>query len=201
MFTGIVREMGVVRELRPEGGLVRVRIEAPKACAALRTGASIAVDGICLTATEVGHGMFAADVVPETLSRTRLGDVRAGDRVNLELPVRAGDPLDGHVVQGHVDGTGVVAGVSVEPGQNVVTVRVGQELAPYLAEKGSVAVNGVSLTVTGVTPETFSFALIPTTLRETNLAELTEGSRVNVEVDILARYAARREETAKWRAP
>jgi riboflavin synthase len=200
MFTGIVREMGVVRELRPERGLIRLRIEAPKACAVLRTGASIAVDGICLTATEVGQGTFAADVVPETLSRTRLADVQAGARVNLELPVRAGDFLDGHVVQGHVDGTGVVAEVRVEEGQNVVSVRVGDELAPYLAEKGSVAVNGVSLTVTAVTRDTFSFALIPTTLRETNLSELAEGSRVNVEVDILARYAARREETAKWRA-
>jgi riboflavin synthase len=200
MFTGIVREMGVVRELRPEGGVVRLRVTAPKSCATLRRGASIAVDGICLTATDVAEGSFFADVIPETLSRTRLGDVREGSRVNLELPVRAGEFLDGHVVQGHVDGTGVVTEVRTEPGQNVVGVRVGDEIAPFLAEKGSVAVNGVSLTVTAVTRDTFSFALIPTTLRETNLSELSKGMRVNVEVDILARYAARREEMAKWRA-
>jgi riboflavin synthase len=200
MFTGIVREKGIIRELREGGGIVRVRIEAPRACASLRAGASIAVDGVCLTATEVGPDSFAADVVPETLSRTRLGGLAPGDRVNLELPVRASDFLDGHVVQGHVDGTGDVVEVRVETGQNVVRVRVGEELAPYLAEKGAVAVNGVSLTITDVTRDTFAFALIPTTLRETNLSELTEGSRVNVEVDILARYAARREETAKWRS-
>jgi len=113
--------------------------------------------------------------------------------------LRAGQTLDGHIVQGHVDGTGTVSEVRREEGQNVVTVRVGPELAPFLAEKGSVAVNGVSLTVTVVTRDTFAFALIPTTLRETNLGELDEGTRVNIEVDVLARYAARREEMASWR--
>lgn len=194
MFTGIIRETGVLEELRPEGGLVRLRIRAPRSRPSLVPGGSIAVDGVCLTVCELESDSFGVDVIPETLRRTRLGSAGPGDRVNLELPLRAGQFLDGHVVQGHVDGTGAVTRVLREEGQVTVTVRVGPELAPFLAEKGSVAMNGVSLTVTAVTADTFSVALIPTTLRETNLDELREGSVVNVEVDVLARYAARREE-------
>jgi riboflavin synthase len=194
MFTGIIRETGVLEELRPESGIVRLRIRAPRSRPSLEPGGSIAVDGVCLTVCELTGDSFAVDVIPETMKRTRLGVSKPGDRVNLELPLRAGQFLDGHVVQGHVDGTGTVTQALREEGQVVLTVRIPPELAGFTAEKGSVAMNGVSLTVTAVTEDTFSVALIPTTLRETNLDELREGSLVNVEVDVLARYAARREE-------
>jgi riboflavin synthase len=194
MFTGIVRETGVLEEARAEAGIVKLRVRAPRSRPSLVPGGSIAVDGVCLTVCGLQDDSFLADVIPETMRRTRLGSARPGDRLNLELPVRAGQFLDGHVVQGHVDGTGTVTEARREEGQSTVTVRIAPELAGFVAEKGSVAVNGVSLTVTAVTGDTFSVALIPTTLRETNLDELREGSVVNVEVDVLARYAARREE-------
>ncbi|HMB70745.1 MAG TPA: riboflavin synthase [bacterium] len=194
MFTGIIRETGVLEEARSERGIVKLRIRAPRSRPSLEPGGSIAVDGVCLTVCELDGDSFAADVIPETMKRTRLGEAKPGDRLNLELPLRAGQFLDGHVVQGHVDGTGTVTEAVREEGQVTLTVRISAELAGFTAEKGSVAVNGVSLTVTAVTDRTFSVALIPTTLRETNLDELREGSVVNVEVDVLARYAARREE-------
>jgi riboflavin synthase len=194
MFTGIIRETGILEEIRPDGGILKLRIRAPRSRPSLEPGGSIAVDGVCLTVCELDGDSFGVDVIPETMRRTRLGTARAGDRLNLELPVRAGQFLDGHVVQGHVDGTGAVTRVLREEGQVTLTVRVGRELSPFIAEKGSVAVNGVSLTVTEVTADTFSVSLIPTTLRETNLDRLGDGSVVNVEVDVLARYAARREE-------
>jgi riboflavin synthase len=194
MFTGIVRETGILEEARAAGGIVTLRIRAPRSRPSLVSGGSIAVDGVCLTVCELQGESFTVDAIPETMRRTRLGSARPGDRLNLELPLRAGQFLDGHVVQGHVDGTGAVTEARREEGQMTVTVRIAPELAGFVAEKGSVAVNGVSLTVTAVTADTFSVALIPTTLRETNLDELREGSPVNVEVDVLARYAARREE-------
>ncbi len=199
MFTGIIREVGRIRTVQPlgagESGGARILVEAPRAVGALVRGGSIAVDGVCLTAVELDGNAFAADVVPETLRRTRLGSLREGDRVNLELPLKAGDFLDGHVVQGHVDGVGTVRGVRREGNQNWVTVDAGDGLARFIAEKGSVAMNGVSLTVADVDGAEFAVALIPTTLAETNLDELRDGSRVNLEVDVLARYVARLEET------
>jgi riboflavin synthase len=191
MFTGIIREKGTLRQVSSSSGGARLRIEAPRSRPALQKGGSIAVDGVCLTVVSLDAGCFSADVVPETLSRTRLGEARVGDRLNLELPLTLGQFLDGHLVQGHVDGVGTVVETRSEGSQTLVRTRVDSTLAPYLAEKGSVAVNGVSLTVTGVTEDTFSVALIPTTLKETNLDELRSGSRVNVEIDLLARYVAR----------
>ncbi len=191
MFTGIIREVGVLRELRPQSGGARVEIEAPRARGSLEVGGSIAVDGVCLTVVELEPAGFAADVVPETISRTRFARAEAGDRVNLELPLTLGQFLDGHLVQGHVDGVGEVLEARREGTQKTLRTRLDSSLAIYVAEKGSIAVNGVSLTVTAATADTFSVALIPTTLRETNLGELVPGSRVNVEVDLLARYVAR----------
>jgi riboflavin synthase len=191
VFTGIIREVGTLRRVDRAGGGARLVVEAPRSRPSLVPGGSIAVDGVCLTVTALEGDAFAADVVPETLDRTRLGDLRPGARVNLELPLKVGDPLDGHLVQGHVDGVGRVVRQDARGTQVEVTVRVPAPLAPYLAGKGSVAVNGVSLTVTTVTADTFSVALIPTTRDETNLTEMTAGSAVNVEVDVLARYVAR----------
>jgi riboflavin synthase len=195
MFTGIIREVGVVRRVERSGGGARLAIEAPKSRPSLVLGGSIAVDGVCLTVTALEGDAFSADAVPETLDRTRLGGVGPGTPVNLELPLRVGDLLDGHLVQGHVDGVGTVARIADRGAQRELTVRVDRALAPYLAEKGSVAVNGVSLTVTAVGDDTFSVALIPTTLAETNLAGAGPGATVNIEVDVLARYVARLAET------
>jgi len=195
MFTGIIREVGVVRTLESSPAGARITVAAPRSRASLVKGGSIAVDGVCLTATELGPDTFAADAIPETLRRTRLGELATGSRVNLELPLRAGDLLDGHIVQGHVDGLGEVVETRDEGTQKWVTVRTTPELARFFAYKGSVALNGVSLTVAEVEGNTFSVALIPTTLAETNLDELRAGTRVNLEVDVLARYVARLEET------
>lgn len=198
MFTGIVREVGIVRSVERLGkdgaDGVRLVVVAPRSRPSLMPGGSIAVDGVCLTATVLETDAFAADVVPETLRRTRLGELAEGAHVNLELPLRAGDFLDGHVVQGHVDGQGTVVSVRQEGTQGWITVDARADIARFVAEKGSIAVNGVSLTVAEVEGTSFSVALIPTTLAETNLDELREGSRVNLEVDVLARYVARLEE-------
>ncbi|HET9887738.1 MAG TPA: riboflavin synthase [bacterium] len=191
MFTGIVREVGLVRTLERSAGGTQVRIDAPQSTRTLERGGSISVDGVCLTATTVENGAFTADIVPETMERTIWGERKAGMRVNLELPMRLGDPLDGHLVQGHVDGVGVVQTVTPLENQRMVEIDPPEDLLPFIAAKGSIAVNGVSLTVASVKSGTFSVALIPTTLEETNLKELKPGSRVNLEVDLLARYAAR----------
>ncbi|MFN8176578.1 MAG: riboflavin synthase [bacterium] len=192
MFTGIIRETGRLRSIEPSSGGVALTVEAPRTRPSLACGGSVAVDGVCLTVTALGPSTFRADVVPETLRRTRLGALEAGERVNLEIPLRIGDPVDGHLVQGHVDGVGVVRSVREEGNGRWVTIAVEDVLAPYLAEKGSVAVNGVSLTIAAAGVSDFSVALIPTTLDLTNLNDLREGSRVNLEVDVLARYVARR---------
>ena len=197
MFTGIIREVGKVVSLDRSAAGARVRIEAPRSSPSLVPGGSIAVDGVCLTVTRLEGAVLTADAVPETLDATRLGDMRTGSRVNLELPLRIGDPLDGHIVQGHVDGIGTVAKWVERGTQREMTVRVDRALAPYLARKGSVAVNGVSLTITAATEDTFAVALIPTTLAETNLAEATVGTSVNLEVDVLARYVARWTESGR----
>jgi riboflavin synthase len=191
MFTGIIRQVGTIRSMDATPDGARLDIAAEGLSRALTRAGSIAVDGICLTATAISDAGFTADVVPETLRRTRLGGLEAGARVNLELPLKAGDFLDGHLVQGHVDGVGEVASVERQGTQSWVTLRPGAALAPYLAEKGSVAINGVSLTIAEATDDTFSVALIPTTLELTNLDELEPGTRVNLEVDVLARYVAR----------
>jgi riboflavin synthase len=196
MFTGIIRETGRIRSIEVQAGGAALVVQAPRTRPSLAVGGSVAVDGVCLTVVALGEDGFRADVVPETLRRTRLGSLGAGDRVNLELPLRLGDPLDGHLVQGHVDGVGVVREVREEGNGRWVTVDVDAGLARFLAEKGSVAVNGVSLTIASSGPSEFSVALIPTTLELTNLNDLHKGSRVNLEVDVLARYVLRSLEVA-----
>jgi riboflavin synthase len=183
VFTGLVAGRGVVRAL--SGG--RLEIETALA-AELAPGDSIAVNGVCLTAVERSNGSFVADVMPETLRRTSLEPLGEGDEVNLELPLRAGDRLGGHVMQGHVDGTGTVATVSHDGNSRVVRVGAPAELLRYVVEKGSIAVDGVSLTVSAVDDQGFEVSLIPETLERTTLGAAAPGRTVNLEVDVLAKY-------------
>jgi len=181
MFTGLVQRTGTLRSL--DGG--RIRVEASLE---LAEGDSVAVNGVCLTAGAVDAAGFEADVMEETLRRTALGAVAEGDRVNLELPLRASDRLGGHIVQGHVDGTGTVDSVNEEGFSRVVRVAAAPELLRYVVEKGSIALEGVSLTVSAVDDEAFSVSLIPETLERTTLGALEPGRRVNLEVDLVAKY-------------
>jgi riboflavin synthase len=188
MFTGIVGRVGQVVEWR--AGHLGVRSEATSD---LEVGSSIAVNGACLTVVDREGDVFFADVVPETRRRTNIGLLRAGDPVNLERPLRADQGLDGHLVQGHVDGTAkVVAVARLEMGREL-DFQLPRELAPYVAEKGSVAIDGVSLTVAAVhdASATFGLALIPYTLEHTIAGQYVPGTLVNVEVDLVARYIAR----------
>ena len=195
MFTGIVEEIGTVREIAFPGGQESdavLTVHGPLATSDAHLGDSIAVNGVCLTVTGVGQdGTFTADVMPESLRRTALGDLLAGSPVNLERAVRADTRLGGHIVQGHVDGVGEL--VSRTPGERwddlVLAAPAG--LTRYVAEKGSIAVAGVSLTVTAVTQTSFGVSLIPTTLEATVLGDLVPGDRVNIEVDVLAKYVER----------
>ena len=183
MFTGLVADKGVVR------GLAHGRVEVETALAGeLKPGDSIAVNGVCLTARDPDGAAFSADLMAETLERSSLGPLAAGDEVNLELPLRAGDRLGGHMVQGHVDGTATVESVTDEGNSRVVRIEAAPELLRYVVEKGSIAVDGVSLTVSGVDETTFEVSLIPETLERTTLGAAAPGRRVNLEVDVLAKY-------------
>ena len=189
MFTGIIEEMGSIASARP-GGL---SIDAsPALVGKLVVGGSIAVEGVCLTATRIEGGRIEVDVMPETLSRTTLGDLAAGSSVNLELPATPTSFLAGHVVQGHVDGEGVVESIAEEGNSRRIVIAPPASLMTYIVEKGSVAVNGVSLTVAGVTDDSFSVAIIPHTWEATTFSRLSEGSRVNIETDVLAKYIEKR---------
>ncbi|MEU6413442.1 riboflavin synthase [Microbispora sp. NPDC046933] len=188
MFTGIVEELGEVVALEPRGDSARLTVRGPVVTADARHGDSIAVNGVCLTVADAEEGSFTADVMKETLDRSSLGALRPGSRVNLERAVRADQRLGGHIVQGHVDGTGEV--LSREPGEHweVVRLSLPANLARYVVEKGSIAVDGVSLTVAGVTDDSFSVSLIPTTLELTTLGRKQPGEPVNLEVDVIAKY-------------
>ncbi len=183
MFTGLVAGKGVVRALR-DG---RLEVETPLA-GELSPGDSIAVNGVCLTATERANGSFTADVMPETLRLTSLEPLGEGDEVNLELPLRAGDRLGGHVMQGHVDGTGTVESVREDGLSRVVRIAAPAELLRYIVHKGSIAVDGVSLTVSAVDDSGFEVSLIPETLERTTLGAAEQGRTVNLEIDVLAKY-------------
>jgi riboflavin synthase len=191
MFTGIVREIGTVAEIGAGGEGARLRIRAGFT-GELREGDSVSVEGVCLTATEVSGEGFAADVMNQTLGLTTLGELEAGSPVNLEPALRAGEPLGGHLVQGHVDGVGEVRSVADDGFARRVGVTTPPELARYLVEHGSVSVAGVSLTVAGLDDDGgFEVSLIPETLERTTLGGLQEGDRVNLEMDVLARYVER----------
>ena len=187
MFTGLVADLGTVSGVEATTGGVRLRVGSALA-GELGEGDSVAVNGVCLTATAIAGGEFTADVMHETLRRSSLAGVEAGARVNLELPLRAQDRLGGHVVQGHVDGVGSIRAAEEDGFARVVTVEAPAELLRYVVEKGSIAVDGVSLTVASVTDDTFAVSLIPETLERTNLGAAAPGTPVNLEVDVLAKY-------------
>jgi riboflavin synthase len=190
MFTGLVQGVGRILALeRTEDG-ARVRIETPLV-AELHAGDSISVNGVCLSAAALENGSFTADAMNETLSRTSLGGLRAGAEVNLELPLRAGDRLGGHVVQGHVDGVGVIDEVVEDGFARRIRIDAPPAVLRYVIEKGSIAVDGVSLTVAGLDDRSFTVSLIPETLQRTNLGHAGRGDTVNLEVDVLAKYVER----------
>jgi len=187
MFTGLISERGRVATLERSDEGARLRVRAALS-ADLADGDSIAVNGVCLTAREVSRDGFSADAMAETLRRSSLGPLIAGDEVNLELPLRARDRLGGHVVQGHVDGVGTVESAEDDGFARLVRIAAPGELLRYVVEKGSVAIDGISLTVAEVTDHTLSVSLIPETLERTNLGGVAPGTRVNLEVDVLAKY-------------
>jgi riboflavin synthase len=184
MFTGIVRERGRIASMQQEPEGLRLEIDAPATASELGIGDSVSISGACLTATAVSNGTFSVTAIAETLSRTTLGRLGTGDVVNLETATRAGDPLGGHFVQGHVDAVGRIA--SVDDGR--VWVEAPPEILRYCVEKGSITVDGVSLTIAGLRESAFEVALIPHTLEVTTLGALEPGDEVNLEVDVLAKY-------------
>ena len=188
MFTGLVEEQGSVVKLEPLDDALRLTVRAPLVTADARPGDSIAVDGVCLTVVEVAGGEFTADVMRETIDRSRVAAYAAGTRVNLERALAAGARLGGHIVQGHVDGVAEL--IAREPSEHweVFRFTLPGALRRYVVEKGSIAVNGTSLTVSAVGEEWFEVSLIPTTLSETTAARLAPGEKVNLEVDIVAKY-------------
>ncbi len=198
MFTGIVQSLGVLSGITRFSEGVRLDFTGghPNAFT-LRMGDSVAVNGVCLTATTLGPDGFSAFAVPETLSRTNLGDLQPGDTVNLEPALTPTTPLGGHYVQGHVDGVAEVAAVNTLPGERPdtgnleMTVRLPQEFLRYCVTKGSLALNGVSLTIASIEGADLRFALVPHTLQNTTLGKATPGTRLNFEVDLLAKYAER----------
>ena len=191
MFTGIVREVGRVVEVDAGDAGGTLRIAAPETAARTAVGDSVAIGGVCLTAESVDGETMRFHAVPETLGRSTLGGLQAGDGVNVEPALRAGEPLGGHIVQGHVDGLGFVRAIEQEGDGVRMSFDVPPELLAYLVEKGSVTVDGVSLTVAALEDDVFAVALIPHTLSVTTLGALAPGAQVNLEVDVLAKYVER----------
>jgi riboflavin synthase len=190
LFTGLVQDLGRIVSADRNGEGARVMVETSLA-EELVEGDSVAVNGVCLTVTEVGDGSFVADVMNETLSRTSLADVQPGAGVNLELPLRPSDRLGGHVVQGHVDGLATIAEVRDDGFARRVRFDIDPQLLRYVVEKGSIALDGVSLTVIEIGDSWFTVSLIPESLERTNLGAAGTGTKVNVEVDVLAKYVER----------
>jgi riboflavin synthase len=191
MFTGIVVARGTVRRVRDKEGVLELEIDAPKLAREIDTGDSIAVNGVCLTATSAARKRISVQVVPETLARSTLGALERGDNINLELPAKLSDRLGGHLVQGHVDGTARVIRVEDDDGATRAWLAAGDDILRYLVTKGSVTLDGVSLTVAEVGRTSFQVALIPHTLSATTLGSIAVDDIVNVEVDVLAKYVER----------
>lgn len=188
MFTGIVEELGEIREIHREADSITLTIRATTVLDDVHHGDSIAVNGVCLTVVEFGDDFFTADLMQETLDRSSLGQVEVGSKVNLERATAVGQRLGGHIVQGHIDGTGEV--ISRTPGERweVVRISLPEQLSKYVVEKGSIAVDGTSLTVSAVGEGFFEVSLIPTTLTDSVIGSTAVGTKVNLEVDVLAKY-------------
>ena len=190
MFTGIVEQIGSVLDVAEQAEGRRLVLSG-QGLVDVPVGASIAVNGVCLTAVKVEDERVTVDVIPETLNRTNLGEVGTGGRVNLERPMRADGRFDGHIVQGHVDGVGVVSAINYDDGGTLMTVEAPADLMGFIVEKGSITVDGVSLTVAAMTERSFSVALIPHTLQFTTLGLRKPGDTVNLENDVIAKYVER----------
>ena len=208
MFTGIIEQTGTLVSLTDRGSVRRITVEAPGIASRLREGDSLGVSGVCLTALDLDPTYFHADLAQETLDRTSLGSLAPGSQVNLELPTAAGSPLGGHIVQGHVDGTGVLIALNpVIPESSpkfhrettdwTLKVRVPENLRQWMVPKGSVAIEGISLTIAAVEDETISIAILPLTYWRTNLHTLAIGAPVNIEADVLVKLAAMQMQSAK----
>jgi riboflavin synthase len=191
MFTGIIEEVGKVKELRPAAKEARITVSCERVWKGLEIGESVAVNGVCLTAVEVGEGFFTADISAESLERSTLGGFSRGEAVNLERALSLGSRLGGHMVQGHVDGKGRVKATERSGEGRVYRFSVTPEVEGYLVEKGSIAVDGISLTISSLEEGGFSVAAIPHTVAATNLEYLKTGDAVNLEVDIIAKYVRR----------
>jgi riboflavin synthase len=191
MFTGLVSCQGTVRRARERGGLLAAEIEAPRIAKSLSKGDSVAVNGVCLTAVGVSRRRFSVEVVPETLARSTLGGLAKGGSVNLELAARLADRLGGHLVQGHVDGVARLVRIEDEEGARRMWWSADEGLLRYMVPKGSVALDGVSLTLVEVGRTSFQVALIPHTLEATSLGKAKVGTKANVEVDVIAKYVER----------
>ncbi len=191
MFTGIVEAVGIVEGVEPGDDLTRLIVDAESIANGVEPGDSVAVNGGCLTVTSICDGRLSFEAVRETMERTSLGDLQVGARVNLERAVRAGDRLDGHIVQGHVDGVGTVRQMIREGNDVRLQIDCDPELADCVVEKGSIAVDGVSLTVSALSPSGFEVALIPHTLEVTTLRDCQPDDRVNLEADVLGKYVKR----------
>ena len=191
MFTGIIVERGEVSKAQKRNGLLKLDVHAPRIAKELHKGDSVSVNGVCLTAIDTGRRRFVTEAMAETLARSTLGSLKKGGSVNLELPVRLADRLGGHLVQGHVDGIATATRIEDDEAAKRIWFKAGEDLLRYLVPKGSVALDGVALTVVEVGAATFQVALIPHTLEVTTLDGLEVGSTVNVEVDLIAKYVER----------
>lgn len=191
MFTGIIEGTGRIAAFEGGADGARLVIDVGVMAESVAVGDSVALNGVCLTVVKIDDSRLAFEAVPETLSRTNLGDLKTGDAVNLERPVRAGGRLDGHIVQGHVDGVGVLVEVAAEGDSWRLGVQTPADLLRYLVEKGSIALDGISLTVAGLREDGFEVVIIPHTWEVTNLSRRSVGERLNLEVDILAKYVER----------
>jgi len=208
MFTGIIEQTGTLVSLTDRGGVRRITVEAPGIANRLREGDSLGVSGVCLTALDPDPTYFHADLAQETLDRTSLGELKPGARVNLELPTAAGSPLGGHVVQGHVDGTGTMSAldpVIAETNPNfdrettdwTLKVRIPENLRQWMVQKGSVAIEGISLTIATIDADSISIAILPLTYWRTNLHTLSVGAPVNIEADVLVKLAYQQMQSSK----
>lgn len=191
MFTGLVAELGTVQRLDRQGESYHLTVSAVKVMQNLKIGDSVAVNGACLTVVDMHDSVFTADVMPETVRLTNIGSLHAGDKVNLERTLRLCDGLDGHIVSGHVEGLGTIISRHPEGIANVVEIAAEARLLRYILPKGSIAIDGISLTVTAVTESSFSVAIIPHTAKETTLGFKGVGDKVNLETDIIGKYVER----------
>lgn len=185
MFTGIISHSG---KLKSQENIFFTFSADSSLLRKIKKGSSVAINGVCLTVVSKSSDSFSVELMPETISRTAFEDLKAGDLINLELPLKAGDTIDGHFVQGHIDGVGIVESIKKEENSHLFSFKIEKSLGKYIAEKGSVAVNGVSLTVIDAKSEHFTVGIIPYTFKNTNFGRVRTGDRVNIEVDVLAKY-------------